>query len=173
MFPLVKSEPAGISLPTNTRPSSRLVTIRSKSFTSLTPTAGLPGGSVQTSVNRNGKRRDAVEFRLTFQVWLSPVASALVGSWSQNIRPPLFVIELPCVPSVSGRLLVIFGNPHPCKLIEFRTCKSYWLLTERAPLINNAFISAGLFVRPARSKNSCINASSPETTGADMLVPLS
>ena len=46
------------------------------------------------------------------------------------------------------------------------------LPTERAPLINSAFIIAGLFVTSiVCSKNCCISASVPDTPAADMLVP--
>ena len=39
-----------MSLPTNTSPVTVLDTMRSKSLTNLRPAAGLPGGSVHTSV---------------------------------------------------------------------------------------------------------------------------
>ncbi|OQB89450.1 MAG: hypothetical protein BWX84_02410 [Verrucomicrobia bacterium ADurb.Bin118] len=46
-----------MSLPKNTSPVSRFVTTKLRSFTNFTPAAGLPGGSVQTSVMRNGSVR--------------------------------------------------------------------------------------------------------------------
>ena len=46
------------------------------------------------------------------------------------------------------------------------------MFTGRAPLISSALNNAGLKPRPSRcSKNSSINASTPDTAPADMLVP--
>ena len=59
----------------------RFVTMRSRLLTSLMAAAGLPGGSVHASVTRNGCVCPLVE-TVTINVWLSPVASALVGFWS-------------------------------------------------------------------------------------------
>src|SRR3954464_852014 len=67
LMAVVNTLPPAKLLPTYTSFESRFVTIRSRSLTSLVATAGLPGGSVQTNVARNGTRRPAWEV-VMFQV---------------------------------------------------------------------------------------------------------
>src|SRR5690348_6292963 len=79
----LKSLPAIISLPKKTSPVSMLVTTRSRSLTSLIPTTGSPGGSVQARVTRRGWPA-AAEATWKKRVCLLPVESALVGLWSNR-----------------------------------------------------------------------------------------
>src|SRR5712671_1477198 len=99
-----------MSLPRNTSPVSRLVTTRSRLFTNFTPTAGLPGGSVQTSVARNGKAWAAV-LNEKNRVCRSPVASALVAPWSNTYIEDLAALFR--LDSTPGRLLGKLIRPHP------------------------------------------------------------
>ena len=56
-------------------------------------------------------------------------------------------------------------------LVGLSTWNAPGVVSGRAPLINSAFISAGLLVRPRLWKNSCMRASAPETSAAARLVP--
>src|ERR1017187_634561 len=157
-----------MSLPKKTFPEFKLVTMRSRLLTSLRLAAGLPGGSVQTSVTRNGWLVVADD-RETKRVWLWPVARASAGlssktcmgaaAWTKELERP------------TGRLLVRLIKPHPWELVGLLTWRTGGEARERAPLIKSAFIKAGLLVRPNLWKNSCMRASTPETSAAARLVP--
>src|SRR5437899_1767687 len=100
-----------------TPPVSRFVTTRSRSFTSLRPAAGLPGGSVQTRVTRNGWDCPLVESE-RMRVWLWPVARAFVGFWSKKrIEHPLGLKLESAAGMLFGRLI----RPQPCELVGLRT----------------------------------------------------
>src|SRR5579859_3691018 len=79
----LKLAPAGMSLPQKISPVSRLVTIKSRSLTSLTPASGFAAGSVQTKVARSGRLRAVEETEMT-RVRCSPVASASDGLCSNH-----------------------------------------------------------------------------------------
>src|SRR5581483_5915720 len=104
------------------------------------------------------------------RVWLWPVASRLVWSkYHKGLPVPVLLVRIP------GMLLLKAGRPQPCWLSTLWVLKSYCEPTVRAPLIKRAFNRAGLGLpKPRRLvKNSSINAASPLTAAADMLVPLS
>src|SRR5208283_4317257 len=110
----LKALPGGMSLPKKTSPVTRLVTTRSRLLTSLRLAAGLPGGSVQTSVMRSGTLAAAGE-RETKRVWLWPVARASAGFWSKTcIGAAVWMKELE---RPTGRLLVRLINPQPWELV--------------------------------------------------------
>src|SRR5208283_3084162 len=91
--------------------SSRLDTTRARLLTSLMAAAGSPGGSVQASVTRSGSVAAAVLVAMvTMNVWLSPVASALVGFWS---RKKLAQLALGTLVTPSGRESGRLTNPQP------------------------------------------------------------
>src|SRR5205823_8711867 len=116
----LKSNPVGMPLPRKTAPVSRLVTMRSRSFTSLMAAPGLPGGSVHTSVTRNGTSWPSADKPST-QVWRWPVARVLVGLWSKNRRGQVLGSAFV---SAAGRLLVRLTNPQPWILTALVTPRS-------------------------------------------------
>src|ERR1035437_2022767 len=103
-----------MSLPKKTLPEPRLVMTRFRLLTSLRLAAGLAGGSVQTSVKRNG-RLVAAGASETKRVWLWPVARASAGLWSNTCMgaaAPTKELERP-----TGRLLVRLTKPQPWELV--------------------------------------------------------
>ena len=102
-------------------------------------------------------------------MWRWPVARALAGSWSNTCMgaaTPAKALE-----SAGGKLLVRLIKPQPDALVGMCGEKAPGAVSGRAPLINSAFINAGLLVRPRRRKNSCMRARLPETRAAARLVP--
>src|SRR5713101_7669603 len=105
-----------------------LLTIRSRSLTNFRLAAGLPGGSVQTRVTRSGDNRGfnlnvaSVFLNVSVHEWRCPVASALLGDWS-NIR----IGQVASVPgpvlSARGKLLVSSGRPQPSSVVEVWVCR--------------------------------------------------
>src|ERR1035441_7451009 len=156
-----------MSLPKKTSPVRRLVTMRSRLLTSLRLAAGFPGGSVHTSVIRRGRLLAAGE-RETKRVWHCPVARASAGSWSKTCLGAARAKEFE---KPTGKVLVRLISPQPWELVGLVSWNAAGGESGRAPLIKSAFISAGLFVRPHRWKNSCMRARTPEASAADRLVP--
>src|SRR5215468_10078328 len=106
----LKSLPAMMSLPKNTSPVSRFVTIKSRLFTSLMPTAGFPGGSVHTKVARKACACAGVVSEKN-RVWRCPVARALVAPWSNTNIDDLALVFM--FDNTPGKLFGRLIKPQP------------------------------------------------------------
>ena len=97
------------SLPTKISPVRTFETIRSRSLTSLTPAAGLPGGSVQTSVKwKAPPEATSLVVRRRRTDWLVPVESSPANPANSTTEPSARFNRTP-LSSARGRL----GLPQP------------------------------------------------------------